>query len=103
MAKTKQVEVDGVQYTLQSVSATWYYGNADKFGITGAGRKDSVGYMNAMFKNTVIEPAEVRTKGMAYFDERDDVAGPGKLLAEIESFLSDPVKPGGSVPAGKVE
>ena len=60
MAKQKKVTVNGTEYTLQSVSPTWYYDTNDECGNTGSGKKKSAEYMDRMFKNCVIAPAEVR-------------------------------------------
>ena len=37
MAKQKKVTVNGEEYTLQSVSPTWYFGVNDDCGMTGGG------------------------------------------------------------------
>lgn len=89
MAKTKEVTVCGQNFTLQSVSPTWYYDFNDECGNTGNGRRHSVKYMNGMFMNCIISPAEVKAEGMKYFDEKDDIRTPEKLIAEIEQFLRD--------------
>lgn len=86
MAKQKKVTVNGQEFTLQSVSPTWYFGVNDDCGMTG-GKRNTVKYLDTMFKNTVVTPAEVRNDGMSYFDVRDDVRTPELLIKEIESFL----------------
>lgn len=86
MAKQKKVTVNGQEFTLQSVSPTWYFGVNDECGMTG-GKRNTVKYLDTMFKNTVVTPAEVRNDGMSYFDVRDDVRTPELLIKEIESFL----------------
>ena len=86
MAKQKKVTVNGQEFTLQSVSPTWYFGVNDDCGMTG-GKRNTVKYLDMMFKNTVVTPAEVRNDGMSYFDVRDDVRTPELLIKEIESFL----------------
>lgn len=88
MAKKVTATVNGVEYTLQSVSPTFYYGLSDRCRISGGGQRDSVQYMDELFKNVVIAPRDVATKGMAFFDETDDIATPAALIAEIESFLA---------------
>ena len=81
--------VNGTEYTLQSVSPTWYYDTNDECGNTGSGKKKSAEYMDRMFKNCVIAPAEVRNQGMAYFDEQEDLKGPEALIKAIETFLRE--------------
>lgn len=88
MAKQKKVIVNGQEFTLQSVSPTWYFGVNDECGMTG-GKKDTSKYLDTMFKNCVVSPAEVRNDGMAYFDEKEDVKTPEKLIKAIEQFLRE--------------
>ena len=40
-----------------------------------------------MFKNCVVAPAEVKAKGMEYFDDNEDLKTAEKLIAAIEQFL----------------
>jgi hypothetical protein len=88
VARTITVDVGGVSYTLQSVPPRWYYDHNDKCGMTGgSGNRDTYEYMDGMFRNVVITPGEVAGKGMAYFDERDDIETPEKLIRVIERFL----------------
>lgn len=90
MAKTKQITIGDegskIQVTLQSVSPSWYYNINDKYGMTG-GKKQSSKYMDELIKNCVAEPAEIRSRGMDYFDELEDLAGAEELNRAIESFL----------------
>lgn len=88
MAKQKKVTVNGQEFTLQSVSPTWYFGVNDECGMTG-GKKDTSKYLDTMFKNCVVSPAEVRNDGMAYFDAQEDVKTPEKLIKAIEQFLRE--------------
>lgn len=88
MAKQKKVTVNGTEFTLQSVSPTWYFGVNDECGMTG-GKKDTGKYLDTMFKNCVVSPAEVRNDGMAYFDAQEDVKTPEKLIKAIETFLRE--------------
>ena len=74
MAKQKTVIVNGTEYTLQSVSPSWYFGHNDANGMTG-GKRDTAKYI------------DVNTQGMAYFDAAEDIDTPEQLLREIESFL----------------
>lgn len=89
MAKQKKVTVNGQEFTLQSVSPSWYYELNDKVGNTGGGKRDSVKYMDTMFRNCVIAPSEVANGGMGYFDEQEDLKTPEALIKEIESFLRE--------------
>ena len=86
MAKQKKVTVNGTEYTLQSVSPTWYFNHNDECGMTGGNRKTAE-YIDGRFKNVVISPKEVNTQGMSYFEDTEDIATPEKLMGEIESFL----------------
>lgn len=88
MAKTKTIKIGDQEFTLQSVSPTWYFGVNDECGMTG-GKRDTTKYLDTMFKNTVISPAEVKSEGMAYFDEKEDVKTPEKLIKAIEQFLRE--------------
>ena len=89
MAKQKKVTIEGQEFTLQSVSPTWYFGVNDDCGMTGGGRRDTTKYLDTMFKNVVISPAEVKADGMAYFDEKEDVKTPEKLIKAIEQCLRE--------------
>ena len=86
MAKQKTVIVNGTEYTLQSVSPSWYFGHNDANGMTG-GKRDTAKYIDGLLKNVVIAPKEVNTQGMAYFDAAEEIDTPEQLLREIESFL----------------
>ena len=86
MAKQKEVTINGQKFTLQSVSPSWYYDFNDECGNTG-GKRKSAKYMDGMFRNCVIAPAEVKAEGMAYFDEKEDLSTAEKLIAAIEQFL----------------
>ena len=44
-------------------------------------------YMDGMFKNCVVEPAEVKANGMEYFDDNEDLKTAEKLISAIEQFL----------------
>lgn len=89
MAKQKEISIGDQKFTLQSVSPTWYFGVNDDCGMTGGGKRDTTKYLDTMFKNVVISPAEVKTEGMAYFDDREDVKTPEKLIKAIEQFLRE--------------
>ena len=86
MARQKKVVVNDQEFTLQSVSPRWYFGLNDRCGMQTRNQK-SAEYLDGLFKNVVIEPKEVNTKGFDYFEEAEDVSTPEKLLREIESFL----------------
>ena len=43
--------------------------------------------MDGMFKNCVVEPAEVKANGMEYFDDNEDLKTAEKLISAIEQFL----------------
>ncbi len=86
MARKKEVRVNGTVFTLQSISPQSYMDINDEHGMTG-GRRDTSGYIDELFRNVVVEPAEVRAEGIEYFNKNDDIGGTEKLLKEIESFL----------------
>ena len=86
MAKQKEVVVNGNKFMLQSVSPRWYFDLNDRCGMTG-GKRKTAEYIDELFKNVVIDPNEVSTKGFDYFEEAEDILTPEKLLGEIESFL----------------
>lgn len=86
MAKQKEVVVNGNKFMLQSVSPRWYFDLNDRCGMTG-GKRKTAEYIDELFKNVVIDPKEVSTKGFDYFEEAEDILTPEKLLGEIESFL----------------
>ena len=83
------ITVNGEEYTLQSVSPTRYFGVNDDSGMTGGGRRDTTKYIDTMLKNVVISPAEVKADGISYFDEKDDIKTPEKLIKAIETFLRE--------------
>ena len=72
MAKTKEITIGEQKFTLQSVSPSWYYDFNDECGNTGSGKRKSAKYMDGMFKNCVVAPAEVKAKGMEFFDDNED-------------------------------
>lgn len=86
MAKTKKITIDGQEFTLQSVSPSWYYDFNDECGMTG-GKRKTAKYMDGLFKNCVVSPPEIKAEGMAYFDAKDDIQTPEKLVGQIEQFL----------------
>ena len=102
MARKKDVTIDGVVYTLQSVSPTFYMETADECGIT-AGKRNSAKYMDTLMKNCVISPREVAVEGIAYFDKTHDIATAQEVMREIESFLGSREKPGTGANAGATE
>ncbi len=86
MAKTKSVTINGMEFTLQSVSPTWYLNHNDETGMTSAKPK-TARYMDGLFRNVVVSPKEVQNGGMEYFDAAEDLSTAEKLVKEIESFL----------------
>lgn len=86
MARKKEVTVNGLKFILQSISPQNYMDINDEHGMTG-GRRNTAGYIDTLFKNVVIEPKEVNTQGMDYFNQNDDIDTTERLLKEVESFL----------------
>ena len=87
MARQKKVTVKGTEFTLQSVSPSWYYETNDECGNTGSGKRKSAKYMDGLFAPGVISPPEVKAQGMEYFDEKEDLKTPEQLIGAIEQFL----------------
>ena len=96
MARTKIVNINGVDYTLQSVNFSWYSNLTDLYISPANGRKNTGKYADALIKGCVTAPAEVAKGGIRFFDEQDDIATPGELVREIESFLGERNQSGGS-------
>ena len=96
MARTKQITVNGVDYTLQSVTFSWYTNLTDLYIRPASGRKNTAKYADALIRGCVIAPAEVAKRGLKFFDDQDDIATPSELVREIENFLSERAEPGGS-------
>lgn len=88
MARKKEVHVNGMTFILQSISPQSYMQINDEYKMTG-GKRDTAGYIDEMFKNVVVEPAEIRSDGIEFFNKDDDIDSTEKLLKEIESFLRE--------------
>ena len=101
MARTKTVTVNGTEYTLQSVTFSWYSNLTDLYVNPATGRKNTAKYVDALIRGCVTAPAEVAKGGLKYFDDMDDLATPGELVREIENFLSERTRPNGSAGAGE--
>lgn len=93
MARTKTVTVNDVDYNLQSVTFSWYSNLTDLYINPANGRKNTAKYADTLIKGCVTSPAEVAKEGLKYFDEQDDLATPGDLVREIESFLAERKQP----------
>ena len=89
VARTKTVIVNDVEYTLQSVTFTWYSNLTDLYINPASGRKNTAKYADALIKGCVTAPAEVAKQGLKFFDEQEDLATPGELVREIETFLGE--------------
>ena len=100
MARQKNVTVNGVDYTLQSVTFSWYTNLTDLYINPANGRKNTAKYADALIKGCVISPAEVAKGGVKYFDEQEDLATPGELVREIVSFLGERNQPSGGKAQG---
>jgi hypothetical protein len=93
VARTKEVTIGEVAYTLQSVTFSWYTNITDLYINPASGRKNTAKYADALIKGCVTSPAEVAKGGIKFFDEQEDLATPGELVKEIESFLGERNKP----------
>lgn len=100
MARVEKVTVNEQEFELQSVSPSWYLKQSDNYGMTGGGRKDTPGYVNCMLRNVIIAPPEVAHKGLAYFDEREDLETVEQLIPVIERFLRSGKRPGAGAAPG---
>lgn len=101
MARTKTVVVNGVEYQLQSVTFTWYSNLTDLYINPANGRKNTAKYVDALIRGCVTTPVEVAKGGLKYFDEQEDIATPGELVREIESFLAERNQPKSGGEAGE--
>ena len=88
MAKTKEITIGEQKFTLQSVSPSWYYDFNDECGNTGSGKRKSAKYMDGMFKNCVVAPAEVKAKGMEFFDDNEDLREVDRCHRTVSSQLN---------------
>lgn len=93
MARQKNITVNGVEYTLQSASFSWYTNLTDLYVRPASGRKNTARYTDALIKGCVIAPVEVAKAGLKFFDEQDDIATPSELVREIENFLAERDEP----------
>lgn len=89
MAKQATVIVNGNEYILQSVSPQWYLDNVDRFGRG----KNTAKYIDELIRNVVVSPPEVASRGLAYFNDLEDIATPTMLSEAIETFLAKPEQP----------
>lgn len=96
MARQKTVIVNNVEFTLQSANFSWYTNLTDLYIRPASGRKNTAKYADALIKGCVIAPAEVAKRGLKFFDDQDDIATPGELVREIETFLAEPAESSGS-------
>ena len=96
MARTKVVIVNDMEFTLQSVTFSWYSNLTDLYINPANGRRNTAKYADALIKGCVTAPAEVAKSGIKYFDAQEDLATPGELVREIENFLGERNQPGGS-------
>ena len=93
MAKQKKVTVNGEEYTLQSVSPTWYFGVNDDCGMTGGGQP--CGEMDVLEKLTILtDAAKYDAACTSSGGNRRAKAGyigntPEKLIKAIETFLRE--------------
>ncbi len=103
MARTKTVTVNGTEYTLQSVTFSWYANQIDLYLRPLNGKKNTAKYSDNMIKACVTSPAEVARGGVKYFEEQDDIATPSELVREIENFLVERKGSGQSQGTGETE
>ena len=85
----REVTANEQSFIIKLPRPTWYLEQNDKCGMTGGGSRNIPKYMDAMFRNCVIDPAEVMERGMTYFNEQGDCKTPEALAKEIEGFIED--------------
>ena len=102
MARIATVTIDDVDYTLQSVSPSWFYELQDDCGI-GTNDRDMKKFINELLKNVVVSPAEIKSEGIKYFDKKDDIGTSEKLTKEIMAFLKGRKQPRKSEETGESE
>lgn len=95
MIRTKTVTVNDMEFSLQSVTFSWYTNLTDLYINPSNGRKNTAKYADALIKGCVTAPVEVSRGGIKYFDELGDLSTPGELVREIETFLAERTKPDG--------
>lgn len=88
MSKTKKVTIGEQEFTLQSVSPKWYFDFNDECGMNG-GKRALTKYIDGLIKNCVVSPPELKSVGLDYFEEKEDIRTPEKLVKEIEQFLRE--------------
>ena len=96
MSRTKTVIINETEFTLQSVTFSWYSNLTDLYINPASGRKNTAKYVDLLIKGCVTAPAEVAKAGIKYFEEQDDISTPNELAKAIESFLAERNKPSGS-------
>ena len=95
MARQKNITVNGMDITLQSVTFSWYSNLTDLYINPANGRKNTAKYADTLIKGCVTAPAELAKNGIKFFEDQDDLATPGELVREIETFLAERGKPSG--------
>ena len=93
MARTKTILINGTEFSLQSVTFSWYTNLTDLYISPNRGRKDTAKYADLLIKGCVTAPTDVAKRGLKYFEDLDDLSTPGDLVREIENFLTERVEP----------
>ena len=96
MSRQKNVTVNDIEFTLQSVTFSWYTNLTDLYiSPAGNGRKRTAIYADKLIKGCVTAPADVAKGGLKYFEDMDDISTPTQLVREIENFLAERDQPNG--------
>ncbi len=103
MARREDVEVLGQSFTLQSIPPSEFYRINSLCGMADDKGKDLRRYIDMMLKSVVIDPPDIKVKGIKYFDDRDDISTPEELIQTVDRFLRPGTIPGNGLPAGTVE
>jgi hypothetical protein len=85
MARTDKTEVNGLEIEMQSVSIEWYF--EFRTACKDGGDLDVRRYTDGLIKNMVTSPAELRNKGLRFFEERDDLGTAMEVRAALDRFL----------------
>ena len=92
MAKKKDVVIRGLKVRMQSVSPSWYFDLLTD--CKDNGNMDNRRFMDELLRACVIQPAEIRTRGLDFFDEKEDRRTALDLVKEINRFLDEPAEYG---------
>ena len=88
MARTKTITINEQEYTLQSVTFSWYANLTDLFVNPANGRKNTAKYADALIKGCVTAPAEVAS---ASDSSAPLILGSLPSLSSISALAATPI------------